>query len=33
VRVLEVPRYLREKGKEKRMRRIARFRLESEMRR
>jgi len=32
VRILGVPRYLREKGKEKRMNRIARFRLESEMR-
>jgi len=32
VRVLGVPKYLRERGKEKRMSRIARFRLGSEMR-
>jgi len=30
MRTIEVPKYLREKGKEVRMSRIARFRLESE---
>lgn len=32
IRVLRVPRYLRKKGKERRMIRMARFKLGSEMR-
>lgn len=32
VRTIEIPKYLREKGKEKRMKRVARFRLGCERR-